>query len=96
MGTAGTDAAMEAADICLMHDELTRVADTISFSKQVSRRIKINILLSMIYNAIGIALSSTGVLNPIPAVLYQELGCLSVILSSTLLLFARPERYRLQ
>ena len=96
MGTAGTDAAMEAADICLMDDELTRVADTINFSKQVTRRIKINITLSMIYNAIGITLSSLGYLNPIPAVLYQELGCFSVIMSSTLLLFARPENYRLR
>lgn len=95
MGTAGTDVAMEAADICLMEDELTRVADTIDFSKKVSRRIKINILLSMIYNAVGITLSSMGILNPIPAVLYQELGCLSVIMSSTLLLFSNPERYRL-
>jgi len=95
MGTAGTDIAMEAADICLMRDELARVADTIVFSQQISRRIKINILLSMIYNGVGITLSSLGILNPIPAVLYQELGCLSVIMSSTLLLFSRPERYRL-
>ncbi len=95
MGTAGTDVAMEAADICLMRDELARVADTIVFSQQISRRIKINILLSMIYNAVGITLSSLGILNPVPAVLYQELGCLSVIMSSTLLLFSQPERYRL-
>jgi heavy metal translocating P-type ATPase len=95
MGTAGTDLAMEAADICLMRDELVRVADTIRFSRGVSRRIKINILLSMIYNAVGITLSSLGILNPIPAVLYQELGCLSVIMSSTLLLFSNPESYRL-
>ena len=95
MGTAGTDIAMEAADICLMRDELARVADTIVFSQQISRRIKINILLSMIYNGVGITLSSLGILNPIPAVLYQELGCLSVVMSSTLLLFSRPERYRL-
>jgi len=96
MGAAGTDLAMEAADICLMRDELVRVADTISFSKLVSRRIKINIVLSMMYNAVGITLSSLGILNPIPAVLYQELGCLSVIMSSTLLLFSNPESYRLR
>ena len=94
MGAAGTDVAMEAADICLMEDDLARFADTINFSRTVSRRIKLNIFLSMVYNAVGIALSSKGILNPIPAVLYQELGCISVIVSSTLLLFARPDRYR--
>lgn len=94
MGAAGTDVAMDAADICLMEDDLRRVADTIYMSRKVLRRIGVNIALSMLYNAVGITLSSTGLLNPVPAVLYQELGCLSVIVSSTLLLSVDPEKHR--
>lgn len=89
MGVAGTDVAIETADVSLMTDDLGKVADTIRLSRRVSRRIKVNIALSMVYNAIGITLSSLGILNPVPAVLYQELGCISVIVSSTLLLWAK-------
>lgn len=88
MGAAGTDVAIETADVSLMSDDLGKVADTIALSRKVSKRIKINIALSMLYNAVGITLSSMGILNPVPAVLYQELGCISVIVSSTLLLWA--------
>jgi len=88
MGAAGADVAIETADVSLMGDDLAKVLDTIALSRKVSRRIKINIGLSMLYNAVGITLSSLGVLNPVPAVLYQELGCISVIVSSTLLLWS--------
>jgi heavy metal translocating P-type ATPase len=88
MGIAGTDVAIETADVTLMKDDLGRVVDTIKLSRKVSKRIKVNIFLSIIWNVIGIVLSSLGVLNPVLAVIFQELGCISVILSSTLLLWA--------
>ena len=89
MGLAGTEVAIETADVTLMKDDLSKVVDTIKLSRKVSKRIKVNIFLSIIWNVIGIVLSSLGVLNPVMAVTFQELGCISVILSSTMLLWAR-------
>jgi len=92
MGATGTHVAIEAADVTLMNDDLTRVADFIEMSRKVLRRIKLNIFLSIIYNAIGLALGTAGLLTPVVAVLFQEAGCISVVLSSTLLLWAQPGR----
>ena len=92
MGASGTDVAIEAADVALMNDNLERVADFILLSRTVIRRIKANIFLSLIYNVIGIILGAFGFLSPIIAIIFQEAGCISVVFSSTLLLWARPKR----
>ena len=92
MGATGTHVAIEAADVTLMNDDLTRVADFVEMSRKVLRRIKLNIFLSIIYNAIGLVLGTLGLLTPVVAVVFQEAGCISVVLSSTLLLWARPGR----
>jgi len=92
MGAAGTDVAIETADVALMNDDLGRVADFMLMSRAVLRRIKLNIFFSIIYNVVGLGLGSLGMLTPVMAVLFQEAGCVSVVLSSTLLLWARPRR----
>ena len=38
----------------------------------------------------GLGLGSLGMLTPVMAVIFQEAGCISVVLSSTLLLWAKP------
>jgi P-type E1-E2 ATPase len=90
MGAAGTDVAIETADVTLMHDDMAAVADFLWMSGKVLRRIKLNIFFSMAYNAVGLALGSLGLLTPIIAVVFQEAGCITVVLSSTLLLWAKP------
>ncbi len=92
MGAAGTDVAIETADVTLMNDDISGVADFIWMSAKVLRRIKLNIFFSMIYNVIGLGLSVVGLMTPIIAVIFQEAGCITVVLSSTLLLFTRPRR----
>lgn len=92
MGAAGTDVAIETADVTLMNDDLWRVVDFILMSRAVLRRIKLNIFLSIIYNVIGLVLGSLGMLTPIVAIIFQEAGCISVVLSSALLLWAQPQR----
>jgi len=93
MGMAGTDVAIETADVTLMNDDLSRVADFMWMSQKVLRRIKLNIFFSIIYNAIGLILSSLGMLSPVAAVIFQEAGCISVVFSSTLLLWAKPKHH---
>jgi len=89
MGAAGTDVAIETADVTLMNDNLSGVADFMWMSAKVMRRIKLNIFFSMIYNGIGLTLGVLGLMTPIIAVIFQEAGCVTVVFSSTLLLWAK-------
>ena len=91
MGAAGTDVAIETADVTLMNDDIAGVSQFMWMSAKVLRRIKLNILFSMIYNVVGLGLSVVGLMTPIVAVIFQEAGCITVVLSSTLLLWARPK-----
>ncbi len=89
MGAAGTDVAIETADVTLMNDNISGVADFMWMSRKVLRRIKLNIFFSMIYNVIGLTLSVVGLMTPILAVIFQEAGCVTVVVSSTLLLWSK-------
>jgi Cd2+/Zn2+-exporting ATPase len=89
MGAAGTDVAVETADVTLMNDDLSGVVDFMGMSKKVLLRIKLNIFFSIIYNVIGLVLASFGMLTPVVAVIFQEAGCITVVFSSTLLLWSR-------
>lgn len=91
MGAAGTDVAIEAADVTLMTDDLSRVVNFMNMSRKVLRRIKLNIFFSIFYNVVGFILAGLGMLTPVLAVVFQELGCLTVVFSSTLLLWARTD-----
>lgn len=93
MGTAGTDVAIETADVTLMNDDLSRVVDFMWMSRKVFRRIKLNIFFSIIYNVVGLTLGSLGMLTPVLAVIFQEAGCVTVVMSSTLLLWARLDSH---
>jgi P-type E1-E2 ATPase len=89
MGAAGTDVAVETADVTLMNDDLSRVVNFIEMSKKVLFRIKINIFFSIAYNVLGFVLAGFGLLTPVLAVIFQEAGCITVVFSSTLLLWAK-------
>lgn len=89
MGSAGTDIAIEAADVTLIDDNLTRIIEFIQMSRKVLRRIKMNIFFSIIYNVIGLSLAALGHLTPVFAVIFQEAGCVTVVMSSTLILFSK-------
>ena len=91
MGAAGTDVAVETADVTLMNDDLSQVVNFMNMSRKVMSRIKLNIFFSMIYNVIGFILAGFGMLTPIVAVIFQEAGCITVVFSSTLLLWAKTE-----
>jgi Cd2+/Zn2+-exporting ATPase len=93
MGTAGTDVAIETADVTLMNDDLSRVAEFVWMSQKVLRRIKLNIFFSIIYNVVGLFLASLGMLTPVLAVIFQEAGCITVVFSSTLLLWSKTNLY---
>ena len=60
---AGTDVAIESADIVLMKSDLMDAASAVSLSRAVIRNIKQNLFWAFFYNAIGIPVAA-GVLYP--------------------------------
>ena len=64
---AGTDVAIEAADVTLMRGELTAVPAAIKLSRATMRNIKQNLFWALFYNALGIPLAAAGFLSPMLA-----------------------------
>jgi len=89
MGAAGSDVAIETADVALLGDDLAKVEYTIRLSRRAFTRMKLNIAFSMAWNVLGLTLSALGLMVPILAAVFQEAGCISVVLSSSLLLLHR-------
>jgi Cd2+/Zn2+-exporting ATPase len=56
MGAAGSDAAIEAADIALMSDDLGKLPELIQLGRQARRTIKTNIILSLAIKAVFLGL----------------------------------------
>jgi Cu+-exporting ATPase len=76
---SGTDVAIAAADITLLRGDLALLPAAIGLSRATLRIIRQNLFWAFIYNAAGITLAMTGVLNPILAAGAMVLSSLSVI-----------------
>ncbi|KJR99010.1 MAG: ATPase P [Desulfobulbaceae bacterium BRH_c16a] len=87
MGAAGTDVALETADIALTHDEVAKLPFLIRLSRRMLTLIKVNIGLGLVFNAAAVFGSSYGALSPIAASLFHNAGSIIVVLSSASLIF---------
>ena len=85
MGGMGSDIAVEAADIALMKDDLSRIPYLKRLSRSTVRTIKGNITASMCINAVAVTLSVLGVLNPVTGALVHNAGSVLVVLNAALL-----------
>ncbi|MFA5371248.1 MAG: heavy metal translocating P-type ATPase [Sideroxydans sp.] len=82
---SGSDIALEAADITLMHNDLISVADAISLSRATLRKIRQNLFFAFAYNVLGIPLAVMGMLNPVIAGAAMALSSVSVVSNALLL-----------
>lgn len=73
MGAIGSDAAIEAADIALMRDNLENIIDAIQISKGTMKIINQNLWLWGIINAVGLVLVFAGFFGPSAAAAYNFL-----------------------
>jgi Zn2+/Cd2+-exporting ATPase len=60
MGSAGTDVALETADIALMADDLSRLPTTLRIARKAEGIIRVNIALSILTKAAFVALAVMG------------------------------------
>ena len=82
---AGSDAAIEAADVALVRSDLHGIADAILLSRATLRKIRQNLFCAFIYNVLGIPLAALGMLNPVIAGAAMALSSVSVVSNSLLL-----------
>ena len=93
---AGTDVAIEAADMVLIKNDLLDVTRAISLSKSVMKNIKENLFWAFIYNTIGIPLAAGlfyptfgWLLNPMLAAAAMSCSSVSVVTNALRLRFVK-------
>ena len=85
MGSMGSDIAVEAADIALMSDDLSKIPYLKRLSRAAVKTIKLSITLSMCINILAVVLSVAGILNPTTGALVHNAGSCFVVLIAALL-----------
>jgi len=91
MGGAGTDTAMETADVVLMADNLEKLPHTIRLSRKAMTIIKQNIAFSLVIKFVALALIFPGWLTLWLAVLSDTGAAIIVILNSMRLLALKDQ-----
>ncbi len=89
---AGSDVAIEAADLTLVRSDLNSVADAIALSRATLGKIRQNLFFAFIYNIIGIPAAALGLLNPVIAGAAMAMSSVSVVSNSLLLRRWRPHK----
>ncbi|WP_444940685.1 heavy metal translocating P-type ATPase [Microbulbifer sp. ZKSA004] len=98
---AGTDVAIESADVTLMRSSLHGVANAVELSRATLHNIKQNLFGAFIYNTLGIPIAA-GVLYPITGMLLSPivaggamaLSSLTVVSNANRLRFFKPSEAR--
>lgn len=85
MGIMGSDIAVEAADIALMSDDLSKIPYLKRLSNATITTIKLSITLSMCINLVAVTCSVLGILNPTTGALVHNAGSCFVVLIAALL-----------
>ncbi|SPF38024.1 putative cation-transporting P-type ATPase C [Candidatus Sulfopaludibacter sp. SbA4] len=90
MGAAGSDVAVETADVALASDDLRHVADVMHISRRTMRVVRQNYGLALGVNSIGLCLAAAGTINPIVAAVLHNLSTLLVVFNSSRLIRFDP------
>jgi cation-transporting P-type ATPase C len=92
MGTAGSDVAIETADIALASNDLRGVATAMRLSRHTIGIIRENYAIALGVNAGGVVIGALGLLNPLLAAILHNLSTLLVVANSARLVNFEPDR----
>ena len=87
---AGTDAAIQAADIVLARDDLLVVPDAVELARRTHHTIRVNLWWAFGYNVAALPLAVTGLLSPLVAGAAMSLSSVFVVSHSLRLRGFRP------
>ena len=79
---AGTDIAIESADVVLVGERLTAVADAIQIGRASYRKTVQNLALAFAFNGIGVPLATTGLVHPVWAMIAMAASVTAVLTNS--------------
>jgi len=82
MAGMGSDIAIEAADIALIGDDISKIPYLKELSNATLSNIKLNIILSMTLNTVAIILSVLAILNPVTGALVHNAGSITVVMNA--------------
>jgi len=92
MGAAGTDVALETADIALMSDDLTRLAYVVHLSRETLGTVRQNIVFSLLVKAVFVVAAVPGLVTLWLAVMADMGSSLAVIGNGLRLLGISPKK----
>jgi len=90
MGVAGTDAAIETADIALMKDDLAKIAETVRLGRRTLSIIRFNITFSLGLKALFLALTLLGFASLWLAIM-ADTGATLLVVANALRLLRMPD-----
>ena len=88
---AGTDIAIESADVVLMHGSLSGVSSAVELSKATIRNIKQNLFWAFFYNSLGIPVAFSGMLSPMIGSAAMSLSSVFVVTNALRLRLFKPK-----
>ncbi len=87
MGIIGSDAAIEAADIALLSDNLDQIPYVIQLGAKMIRTIRLNIFaFALAFNLLAMGLAGMGLVGPVMGAVLHNVGSVFVVANSALLI----------
>lgn len=86
MGHAGTDVAIETADVVLLSDDLQKLPHLIGTSQKAIRTIRQNLIFAVGVLLLAVCLTILNILTPVTGALLHELSSIPVIANSARLI----------
>jgi heavy metal translocating P-type ATPase len=84
---AGTDVALDAADVIILNNRLQAVVEAREISRWSTRKMRQNVMLAFVFNGVGVPLAATGLIYPVWAMAAMAASVTVIFFNS---LWGRP------